>query len=205
MEHLDSKNTTTTTTSSIVDLNKNQNTQNNQDNSNNQSDSETKKYKFDLLQLYFAEPYSINEKIIIKQPTLNDIIKIGENRFYSTLYVFILNTTSYRLQLWDMGKDWNKVSDFELFTMLIGTIDDEVSKVFFGNIDFHKFVAYKDTRENKITLYNEEQDIQIDEETYEHISNYLRTMFNIFPKVEKAKGKTTKALIIEEEREKVDL
>ena len=72
-------------------------------------------YKFDKLQLYFAEPHIVNENITIIQPTIGDIVKIGESSFYNTLYIFILNTTSYRLQLWDMGVDWNKISDYELF------------------------------------------------------------------------------------------
>ena len=49
-------------------------------------------------------------------------------------------------------------------------------------------------------LWNPELDIEINEDIYNNIVLYIRTMFNIFPKVEKAKGKTTKKWIIEEDR-----
>ena len=75
--------------------------------------SMTDSRNFDKLQLYFAEPYIIEIKdfegnviseLTLTQPTIGDIVKIGEGKFYNTLYIFILNTTSYRLQLWDMGQ-----------------------------------------------------------------------------------------------------
>ena len=162
---------------------------------------------FDMLQLYFGEPYTIScgdtADITIKQPSIGDILKHGERKFYSTLYIFILNPTSYRLQLWDMGIDWNKISDYELFCMFIREIDNETASLLFKEeIDFQSFELFvKKTNDGEVmSLCNEKQNIEITESTYNCISTYLRTMFNIFPKVEKAKGKATKEAIIEEER-----
>lgn len=177
--------------------------------------SNRKKYEFDKLQLYFAEPYVIKteddngnviNEITIIQPTIEDIVTLGETIFYNTLYIFILNTTSYRLQLWDMGQDWNKISDYELFCSLVKGANFQVTKTIFGNINFNDFDLYsKKTKDGTqvMTFYNQNLNIEIDEETYEHIAQYLRTMFNIFPKEEKTKGKTTKEWLIEEEREKL--
>ena len=175
----------------------------------------TDSHEFDKLQLYFAIPYIVTIKddddnaigdITLRQPTIGDIVRIGENKFYNTLYIFILNTTSYRLQLWDMGKDWNKVTDYELFCSLIRNADFEVTQTIFGDIDFKDFDLYgKKLKDGTqvVTLYNQKTGIEIDENTYTHIAQYLRTVFNIFPKVEKTKGKTTKEWLIEEERDKL--
>ena len=166
------------------------------------------KTRLDPLLLYIGDPYPVTEKIIIYQPTIDDIILFGEKRFYDMVNVFIANTTMYRLALWDMGMDWNKVSDFELFSYLIGTLNVEDTKILFGEIDFTLFkpvpVVHEDSDVPYI-LYNEEQGIVIDQEIYTIISNYIRTMLNIFPKAEKAKGKATKEAIIWEEREKLRL
>ena len=73
----------------------------------------------------------------------------------------------------------------------------------FGDLDFSKFNLYKRQNEvdgeivEDVVLLNQEQQVLIDEKIYTHISSYLRTMFNIFPKVEKAKNKTTKEWMIE--------
>ena len=82
-----------------------------------QSVKDAEQYDFDELKIYFGDPYDIildDGKIIrIKQPSIGDMLEVGEKRIYSTVSYFTCNTTSYRVQLWDMGIDWNKISDFE--------------------------------------------------------------------------------------------
>ena len=174
--------------------------------------------KISLLQLYFGDPYQVSDKIQVLQPTIGGILeydkKFGESEFWSMLNVFIGNTTSYRLLLWDMGIDWNEISDFQLFSLLIKTLKVENTEILFGDLDLSSFDAYmkqipskekfddKEESEPKqeMILWNPELDIEINEDIYNNIALYIRTMFNIFPKVEKAKGKTTKKWIIEEDR-----
>jgi len=169
------------------------------------------KFEFDRLKMYFGEPYTrqceIGE-ITILQPTIGDILNVGEKDFYSTLNVFITNPTSYRLQLWDAGVDWNKITDYEFFCMLIqGANKTEITSLLFGDVDFGSFNAYKKKVEDGevITLYSQQHNIEITEEDYKCLAEYLRLMFNIHPKVEKAKGKGTKEAIIDEERMKLEL
>ena len=90
--------------------------------------TEKKKYEFDFdeLKMFFREPYIIemegNKYLEIKQPSIHDILELGDREVYSYISPFVANTTSYRVLLWDMKKDWNKMSDYELFAMLIPTI-----------------------------------------------------------------------------------
>lgn len=140
------------------------------------------KIEFDMLQMYFDEPYVIDlpdaiGSITVYSPMFGDIIKLGEKRFYSTLDIFITNTTSYRLPLWEKGMDWNEMSDFDLFCLLIGGIEKEASSLLFGDIDFSTFFY---NPEYKI-LYSQVHEVEINEEVYNHFSQYLRTMFNNFP------------------------
>lgn len=171
--------------------------------------TDSTEYKIDWLKMYFGDPYPITDKITVQQPTLGDIIEYGEKEFYSMLNNFIGNPTSFRLTLWDMGIDWNKISDFELFCSLVRTVPQSASAILFGDQDWSKFEYlaqnYLDDNgelQQRPVFYSEEQDILIDEALYNHQVYYLRSMFNIFPKVEKAKGKTTKEWIIQEEKEK---
>jgi len=169
----------------------------------NQNNSE---YQFDMLRLYFGEDYRVTDDIVIHQPTIGDIIEYGEDYVYSVVSIFVANTTSYRLTLWDLGIDWNKISDFELFSSLIPSLDVEKTRILFGDLDWSKFnkasMILEDGTDSPPLLYNEEQDVIVTEEIYLHIRAYIRKMFNINPKVEKAKGKTTKQWMIDEERQK---
>lgn len=168
------------------------------------------KFEFDRLKMYFGDSYTVNcdiGEIHITQPTIGQILDFGERNFYSMLNVFIANPTSYRLQLWDMGIDWNKISDYELFCMFVQGLKQESTKPLFGDLDFKLFELYNKQigEETTITLYSQDQNIEISEETYRCIAEYLRLMFNIYPKVEKAKGKATKEAIIEEDRMNLEL
>ena len=166
--------------------------------------------KLDKLKLYFGEPYAIHtpteKDIIVYQPTIGDIVQHGEQEVYSVVNAFSANSTMYRLQLWDNGIDWNNVSDYEMFLMLVSTLSLDQTRLMFGDLDFQKFERcwkqMPDQEEPIITLWNAEQEVEIDEATHTHLCEYMRFLFNNYPKVEKAKGKETKKAIIWEERQK---
>lgn len=163
--------------------------------------------------MYFGEPFDVGNGMQILTPTIGDILELpnSDMTFYQTLYIWVANPTTYRLMLWDNGIDWNKISNYELFLMLYKSENKQVSKMLFGDIDFDNFQLYsktvieKDEDGNDVecnypTLYDPINEIELSKQHYEIISEYLKTAFNIHPKVEKAKGRATKEAIIEEER-----
>ena len=165
--------------------------------------------EFDKLQLYFRNPYEIDldgidGKITIIQPSIGDIVELGEKRFYSTLNVFTTNTTAFRLQLWDQGIDWNEISDFDLFMLLISTADPDVYHRFLPDLDFSKFGRFmkrrQDSEESYSVLYDQENNIEINEQVYFHISQYLRIIFNINPEEKMTSDKIMKRWFIEKDR-----
>lgn len=145
--------------------------------------------KFNLLKMYFGDDYVVDleglkGKIVIHQPTMEAIIQSGDDEFYQTLSVFVNTTASSRLMLWDNGIDWNEITDFDLFCITYKTINPEISKYFFGDLDWNKFkiVSFKiDEEKSEIRLLNEEDEIEINEEVFEHIHQYLQNMFKMIP------------------------
>ena len=168
---------------------------------------------FDHLKMYFGEPYDVGNSMTITIPTVGDVLALenSDMTFYQTLYLFVCNPTSYRLMLWDQGIDWCKISDYELFIMIHKSADENVTHMLFGDVDFQGFQLYSKAtvqlgengepqEVNISTLYNPETEVELSSEDYTKISEYLRAAFNIYPKVEKAKGRATKEAIIDEER-----
>ena len=172
------------------------------DDSNKKDVNQEKKYEFnfDELKMYYGLDYKIDDQIIIRQPTIGDIIEFGEQHVLSSIMPFVSNPTSYRLHLWDMGIDWNKISDYELFVSLIQGSKKEDTYLLFGDVDFGSLSPYQNTETNDIVLMSDDRSLMIDEYKYMHMREYIRLMFNQYPKVEKAKGKATKEAIIDEER-----
>lgn len=168
--------------------------------------SQKVEYHFDKLAMYFDKDYYVKD-IRIKMPTIGDILKFGESRFYNTFSPFFTNSTSIRVQLWDMEPrvDWTKVKDIQVFNMLhLNLLDEEVVHSVFPDITFSDFqlMGLKDDPE-KLVLYSSSQQIILTEPEYMEIATYIRTVLNRFPKVEKAKGKTTKQWMIQEDRMKM--
>ena len=49
------------------------------------------KYEFDSLKMYFGEDYEV-AGIKISEPTIGDILRIGENNFYQSLSPILYNS-----------------------------------------------------------------------------------------------------------------
>ena len=164
--------------------------------------------EFDRLQMYMGFPYVIDLEsaegsITMSVPTMRTFIELGEKRYLQTINVFTTNTTEYRVPLWDVGIDWNEISDFELFCMLYKQIDPEIAKSIFGNtangdFNFDDFDLFK--KDEIIVLYNEKLNIEINEEVYQHIAQYLRIIFNINPVEKITKDKFLKEMYIKKDR-----
>lgn len=179
-----------------------------------QSEKEAKKnkYHFDKLKMFFGEDYYVNG-IQIVQPTIGDILEIGENDFYRALTPFTNNSTSIRLTLWECGIDWCNVSDIQTFQVLMEFLSQENNenhkktlKLVFPNVNMTQFELYsykdKETGKKISYLYNKFTNTIIQEADFLHIAEYIREMLNQHPRVEKAKGKTTKKWMIDEDRMK---
>lgn len=117
-------------------------------------------FEFDELKMYFGESYDIvleDGKVIrIKQPTIGNILELGENKIYGTIMPFTTNTTAYRVQLWDLGIDWNKESDFELFVMLATALKKEDTDLIFQGIKYYLNPNYNEELSEAENLDNEQ-------------------------------------------------
>ena len=155
----------------------------------------------DKLKLYFGDDIIINDKIKLSQPKIGEIVEFGEKHFYYVLSVLTCIPSDMKSELWDANKiDWQTVGDFELFIMLTRGLKSEDTKLFLGDIDLSKMTPSVNNLSNQICLYDEESGIVIDNAIYLKIVTYIREMFNINPKVEKAKNKRTFNVLIEDDR-----
>lgn len=168
-------------------------------------------YHFDKLRMYFGEDYTING-ITISIPTIGDILEIGESKFYQAVSPFLNNPTSIRVLLYDVFKmDWNKTKDIEVFYIMSQMVKDkEPLKLLFKDISFEDFklINVKKNEFEKdykwLALVSPSQNILIYEDQYLEIAEFIRDMLNVHPKTEKAKGKTTKNWMLQEDRMKAE-
>lgn len=172
----------------------------------------------DLLKVLSGDDCFINENIKIHQPTLREIMDFGEQQFFNMLYTICAIPSDVKSQLYDMGIDYMEISDFELFILYTRDMHNEKTKLILGDIDLSEMKINVDIDENENKLYrlihikdssdenSEDEDCEIDyyidEEIYTEMINFIRSMANIVPKVEKAANKFTKDILIRESRQK---
>ena len=183
------------------------------------------KVDFDSLQIYFREPYQIDlegipGKIVLYQPTIGDIVKIGEGKFYDTLSIFTANTTQYKVFLWEMNIDWNTFSDFQLFVMMYQKANPEVVRLLFGELDllkFQPFIRMKDgsppsddiSLDNlgdnaEIVLWDDDDQIAINYDVWNHMSQYFKFVFNIFPEEKITSSPMLKQMYIDRDKRNME-
>lgn len=56
-------------------------------------------FEMDEIQMYFGEPYVINDKITIAQPKIGDIVKYGEKSYYSMVHTLVAIPSDMKSQL----------------------------------------------------------------------------------------------------------
>lgn len=164
-------------------------------------------YNFDKLKMYFREDYFV-EGIRIVEPTIGNILEMGEAKFYSGLSPFLYNSTSIRVMLWDAPQriDWCKVQDIEVFELLknISNMDYSAIRLLFPDykIENMQLISYREKTlgEPQFVLYDKDNNFILYEHEYMEIAEYIRTLLNVHPKIEKAKGKTAKQWMIDEDK-----
>ncbi len=167
--------------------------------------------EFDRLQMFFGDPYEIDlpdtaGKITVYEPSIGDLVRIGEKKFFRTLQIFTTNTSENKLMLWNQGIDWCQLSDFEFFIMSYKCTDDDVCKLFFHDFDLSGFeVSQKNLGDvSSVVLYDRERQIEINEEVYFYISQYLRAMFHRDPEEKITKHQNLKEVYISVEQSKAN-
>ena len=170
---------------------------------------------FDELKIYYGYDYYPTPKIKIRVPLMQEIIDYGDSKFMSMVSTLCSNTTSFRLQLWKMGIDWCKMTDFELFRLLIKNYTPSETYLLFGDLNLSWFEEFhnneadcdmlvyiprdEDGNPIQMNITSLDELTTIYETDYIKIVEFLRFVYNIHPKVEKARGRATKEAIIEEE------
>lgn len=77
-------------------------------------------FDIDELKIYRGSDMPITDKIVVIQPTLDQIIEFGEKKYFQTVHCLTGVGADFKWQLWDyFGIDYTTIDDFELFKKMI--------------------------------------------------------------------------------------
>ena len=77
-------------------------------------------FDIDELKIYRGSNIPITDKIIVMQPTIDQIIEFGEQKYFQTVHCLTGVGADFKWQLWDYFQiDYTTIDDFELFKKMI--------------------------------------------------------------------------------------
>lgn len=157
----------------------------------------------DKLQIYLGEDLIISDLLTVHQPNIIDIAEFGESHYFHIIYTLCAIPSDIKSELWDMGYNYCKMSEFDCFILLTRYIDTKDTKLIFGDtFSLKNMKPIKDPVTEETVLLDEEQGIVIDEYIYTQIVDYLRAAHGIKCKRERAANKETFDILITEDRNK---
>jgi hypothetical protein len=159
-------------------------------------------FHFDELKMYFGEDYIVNGYGTIHTPTVGEIVEFGEQDYYSVISTLTAIPSDMKSILYDMGIDYETISDFEFFYLLTRGCTQDMTRLLFGTLDLSQMELYKDTQSEQYVLYHPQTGEKIDELAYLRIAGYLRKLHGLQAKVEKAANPATKKILLELDRNK---
>ena len=77
-------------------------------------------FDVDDLKIYRGSDIRITDKIVVTQPTLDQIIEFGEKQYFQTVHCLTGVGADFKWQLWDyFNIDYTTIDDFEFFKLMI--------------------------------------------------------------------------------------
>ena len=140
----------------------------------------------DELRLYRGDNYVLSNGVEIKCPTLGEICDYGESDYLSMVSIFTSTNIDRCAQLDDMGIDYTKITNFEMFVifaMMLSNRKDKENNLIdtsplFGDLNFHSFIHVD--CDGELCLVNQDG-IKFTNDIFEEMAAWIRKMHGMAP------------------------
>lgn len=154
----------------------------------------------DELDSYCGEPYSITPKIAVRNPTLGEIRKYGEQKYFGLVHSLCATPADRKVEIWDsMHVYWDSIKEYDLFLSVFQALHNEDMSILFGDLDTSSFKIMIGRDMKSIQLCNQDGAV-IDRAIYKLLTDYLRSIHMLKKNVVTPYDDYTRDVIIEAER-----
>lgn len=159
-------------------------------------------FAVDEIRILKGKPFDIGVGITLRQPTMSEITDFGESEYLGLISALTSEPFDMPYYLDQMGIDFEKITPFELFCILIRGIPLQTSQLLFGELDFSKFIVAE--RNGSMVLVND-KGIVIDSLLRDRIADNVRRI-HCLPKniLTSCENKFTHDLMIRQQKKNID-
>lgn len=154
------------------------------------------------MNLLYEDSVRINDNIKVLIPDVRSILQ-HENDYYRLVSVLTAMPYDMMVQLDDVGVDFTKIDDYDLFLLLFSGLKEEDTSLIFGDLDLSGFVAEMNESNGTIILKDPDTGIVIDRGIFSMIANALREIHHLEKNIKKPGNDEAKAYLIERQRKKL--
>lgn len=159
----------------------------------------------DQLKLFRGEGYKINDKILIRQPTLEEIVDFGEQRYFGLVRTICSTPADRKVEIWDkLHVFWEKIDEYDLFISFFQTLQKSEVSILFGDMDFTTFKLGTQTGLPDLVLKNKDR-VVIDRAIHKLMTDYLRQIHKLKKNVDTGFNDATRKIMIEDDRDEMAL
>lgn len=154
------------------------------------------------INLLYRDSYAINEDIIIRIPTVREVLQ-DEDNYYGLVYSLTSMPIDRMVQLDDLGIDFTQISDYDLFLLFFSAIRTQDTHLIFGDLDLSKFALAESDDGSSFVLVDTENDIVIDRRVQLQIAATLRRIHHLEKNRRRPGNKEAQDFMLQVEREKM--
>ena len=141
----------------------------------------------------------ITDELTLRIPTVGEILD-KESEYFSLISIMTSTPFQYMVQLDDLGIDYTKITDYEMFRLLFPVYAQQDTSIIFGDLYLKDIAVYHDNKVNLDVLYSPNSDIRIDELVYYNMAKAMRQVNCIKYERKRPKGEHTRKYLLEKER-----
>lgn len=156
--------------------------------------------------LLFGKPYHVTSKVVVHNPTIEEIFDFGEQRYFSSISTLLSTAWDLRLFFHEQGQDYVKISDFQVFLSLSQGIPIEDTRLILGDdIDLSELIPVEDPTTEQFVLVDQDGETVFDEQIYLRMADFIRKCHHMKRIFRIPGNETTRIAYMEEAKRKQQL
>lgn len=154
------------------------------------------------INLLYAKEYAVNDDIRIVIPTVGEVVD-NEESYYALISVLTAMPIDMMVQLDDLGIDFTKINEYELFLMTFQGLKDQDMSLVFKDLDVSSFEVAVNEKNQQLVLLDKERDIIIDRAIHGQITAALRKIHHLEKNLRKPGNEEAKEYMLRRARDKM--
>lgn len=154
------------------------------------------------INLLYKKEYAINDTIRVRIPTVGEVLD-NEDRYYGMVSMLTAMPIDMMVQLDDIGVDFTKINDYELFLLLFRSLKEQDTSLIFGDLDLRPFQTAVNEQNGLIVLVNPKTGVKIDRAIHGQIAATLRRIHHLKKDIRKPANIEARDYLLERARTKM--